>query len=120
MLKRRGLNPWLDTEQVPPGRWFQDFIQEAIPKAKSAAIFIGPKGLGKWQTLELRAFISECVEDDIPVIPVLLPGVQSVPRKLGFLRELNWVRFEKTIDDDEALDRLEWGITEERPHRRPK
>jgi len=29
-LKERGLNPWIDTEQVPPGQWFQDILQQAI------------------------------------------------------------------------------------------
>ena len=76
-LRQRGINPWIDKEQIAPGRWFQDVIQEAIPKVKSAAIFIGTKDIGKWQVLELRAFISECVERNIPVIPVLLPDVEE-------------------------------------------
>ncbi len=108
-LKERGLKPWLDKEQIPPGRWFQDVIQAAIPSAKSAAVFIGPKGLGKWQVLELRTFISQCVNKDIPVIPVLLPGVDRLPDNLLFLQELNWVRL-GSVDDEEALDNLEWGV----------
>lgn len=115
-LKRRGLKPWLDKEQIPPGRWFQDVIQKAIPTCKSAAIFLSPKGLGKWEAVELRAFISQCVEADLPVIPVLLSSVDDIPQGLLFLKELNWVRF-TSIDDAEALDRLEWGITGKRPRR---
>lgn len=114
-LKQRGLKPWLDTEQVPPGRWFQDIIQQAIPNVKSAAIFIGLKGLGKWQALELRSFISQCVEADIPVIPILLPGVDKIPEHLFFLKQLNWVRFFHQIDEVEALDNLVWGITGQKP-----
>ena len=95
-LKRRGIRPWIDAEQVPPGRWFQDIIQATIPNVKSAAIFIGPHGIGKWQAVEQRAFISQCVERGLPVIPVLLPGVDELPQDLLFLRELNWVRFEET------------------------
>jgi small GTP-binding protein len=119
-LKRRGLNPWLDVEQIPPGRWFQDVIQRAIPDVKSAAIVIGPAGLGKWQVLELRAFISQCVKKDIPVIPVLLPGVTEVPSGLAFLEELTWVRFGKSTDEPEALDNLEWGITGENPREKQR
>ena len=78
-LKRRGLNPWVDTDQTPPGRWFQDVIQDVIPTVKTAAICLGTHGLGRWQALELRSFISQCVEAGKPVIPVLLPGVTSVP-----------------------------------------
>jgi len=110
-LKERGIYPWLDVEQVPPGRWFQDVIQGVVPKVKSAAIFVGSKGLGRWQTLELRAFVSRCIEMGLPVIPVLLPGVTTIPDVLPFLRELNWVRFAKRVDETEVLKRLEWGIT---------
>ncbi len=114
-LKRRGVNVWIDKEQVPPGRWFQVAIQEAIRKVKSAAIFIGPHGLGKWQALELRTFISQCVDGGLPVIPVLLPGVANLPPEFVFLQELNWVRFTEGLDEAEALDSLEWGITNRRP-----
>ncbi len=115
-LKDRGINPWIDKEQIPPGRWFQDVIQDAIPNVESAAIFIGDTGLGKWEIVELRAFISQCVDKDMPVIPVLLPGVTDVPKRLLFLKELRWVRFE-SLDDGDALDELIWGITGEHPGR---
>lgn len=120
LLEGRGLNPWLNTEQVPPGRWFQDIIQQVIPKVKSATVTIGKEGIGKWQKLELRSFISQCVENDIPVIPVLSPGVNEFPSELLFLKELNWVRFIDKIDEQEALDNLEWGITGEHPQRKQK
>lgn len=115
-LKQRGLHPWLDIEQIPPGRWFQDIIQQAISTIKSAAIFIGPGGLGKWQVVELRSFISRCVEAGIPVMPVLLPGMDDIPDHLLFLQELNWVQFH-SLDDEDALDNLEWGITGKHPKR---
>jgi GTPase SAR1 family protein len=114
-LKKRRLNPWLDKEQIPPGRWFQDLIQRAIPNVRSAAICIGSGGLGKWQAIELRAFVSQCVERSLPVIPVLLPGVSDIPGDLAFLRELSWVRFSKTVNDQSALDDLVWGITGKHP-----
>ena len=112
-LRQRGINFWLDKEQIPPGRWFQDVIQQVIPKVKSAAIFIGSHGLGRWEVVELRTFVSQCVEQNLPVIPVLLPGVtvEDLPKNLLFLRELTHVRFFKSIDEAEALNNLEWGIT---------
>jgi TIR domain len=118
ILRKRGLNPWLDKEQIPPGRWFQDVIQQAIRNVKSAAIFIGSKGLGRWQVVELRTFISQCVEREIPVIPVLLPEVEEIPEELVFLNEFNWVKLSKNIEDTEALDNLEWGITGVHPRSR--
>ena len=92
-------------------------IQKAIPKVKSAAIIVGLDGLGKWEALELRAFVSRCVKKDIPVIPILLPDVTELPSELPFLQELNWVDFKETIDESEALDNLVWGITGEHPER---
>lgn len=106
-LKRRGIKVWIDEEQILPGRPFQDVIQQAIQNVKSAAIFIGSGGLGKWQVLEQRSLISRFVDADIPVIPVLLPGVDCIPEHLLFLKELNWVSFANGIDDVEALDKLE-------------
>ncbi|NEO32773.1 MAG: toll/interleukin-1 receptor domain-containing protein [Symploca sp. SIO3C6] len=117
-LRERSLNPWLDKEQIPPGRWFQDVIQQAIPRVKSAAIFISAHGIGRWQILELREFISQCVEQELPVIPVLLPGVTKLPKDLSFLNQLHAVFFRESINDTEALDNLEWGIVGEHPRRR--
>jgi cell division septum initiation protein DivIVA len=114
-LRSRGIYPWIDVEQVPPGRWFQDVLQSAIRMVKSAAIVIGSSGIGKWQAVEMKAFVSRCVESGIPIIPVLLPGTESMPAELTFLRELNYVRFEKDITEDAGISSLIWGITGKKP-----
>ena len=114
-LRQRKLKPWLDEEQIPPGRPFQDVIQKAIQSVKSAAIFIGPTRLGKWQIMELRSLMAKLVDTDIPVIPVLLPQVQGIPDDLDFLKQLNWVSFANGLDDTKALENLVWGITQEKP-----
>jgi nucleotide-binding universal stress UspA family protein len=113
-LRRKGIYPWIDVEQIPPGRWFQDVIQSAVRTVKAAAIVIGNSGLGRWQALELRVFMSRCVEQGIPLIPVLLPGVAAIPGNLEFLRELNQVKFGKDVAEEEGLSRLIWGITGEK------
>ena len=109
-LKADGLRPWLDEEQIIPGRSFQDAIQEALPKCRSAAVVLGPGGVGRWQTAELRALVTQSVEKGTPVIPVLLPGLGEIPRNLSFLRQFRFVRFCE-IDDEEAYRLLYWGIT---------
>lgn len=114
-LMSQGIHPWLDSEQIPPGQWFQDVIQSVIPRVKSAAILIGRHGIGRWQALELRAFISQCVERNIPVIPVLLPHTGGIPQELLFLRELNYVSFEGGTQNDAAIGKLVWGITGKKP-----
>jgi WD40 repeat protein len=115
-LRHRGIYPWLDKKAIPPGRWFQQVIQDAIPQVRAAAIVLGEHGIGQWQRLELRSFISQCIEREMPTIPVFLPKAVVLPAELVFLAELNAVRFEKDISEDsEALDRLVWGITGEAP-----
>ena len=113
-LKQRGISVWLDTDQISPGSWVKEVIQTAIPRAKSAAIFIGNAGLGRWEALELHAFISQCINSRIPVIPVLLPGVKTIPEPLLFLKEFHAVSF-TTLLDAEALNNLQWGITGTHP-----
>jgi TIR domain len=110
LLRARGIRPWLDKDQIAPGSWFQDAIQAVLPNVKSAAIIIGPGSLGRWQKLEIRTFVSQCVENSKPVIPVLLPGVKTLPDTLLFLKELQFVQFQRTIDESSALGNLIWGI----------
>src|SRR5262249_5942814 len=110
-LRRRGVNPWLDREQIRPGQPFADAIQQAIATVRTAAIFIGPHGLGQWQGAELRRLLRPCLEKGLTVMPVLLPGARALPRELPFLRDLNSVRFVERADEGEALDKLLWGIT---------
>lgn len=119
-LKLRFIKPWFDEEQVPPGTPFGRIIEEAIPKVKSAAIFIGKNGLGNWQKAEQQALNQRCVDEGIAMIPVLLPEVDQVPEdiKTLFLIQLHsCVKFDKGIYDVKALDNLEWGITGRRPRR---
>jgi len=108
-IKEQGLRPWLDEEQIAAGELFQDAIQKAFPKIKSAAIFIGAKGLGKWQVIELQTLIGQFIDRGIPVISVLLPEVDQIPDELPFLKQFNWVRF-ASINDASALYNLECGI----------
>jgi hypothetical protein len=114
-LKDRGIKPWLDVAEIAPGAKFQDEIQQAIGQIRTAAICIGQTGLGPWQNLELKVFISECVELKIPVIPVLLPGVEEIPKNLLFLKQHHAVIFRNGIEDEQTFDLLEWGITGRKP-----
>jgi small GTP-binding protein len=113
-LRSQGLSAFVDIEQIPPGRWFQDVIQRQIYRINAAAVLFGQSNLGRWQRVEMQAFLQQCIERGMILIPVLLPGVQGVPSALPFLRALTWVRFEGTCDDPQALAALRWGITGEK------
>jgi hypothetical protein len=118
LLRRHDIYPWIDEEQIQPGRWFQDGIQSAIHTVRTAAVFYGRDGLGPWQRGEVRAFVNRCLVNDTPVIPILLPGVPEIVEELLFLRQLQAVRFVGDAFDRKALEKLIWGITSVRPQER--
>jgi hypothetical protein len=110
-LKHKGIDTWLDEEQIPPGVLFQEHLQRAIAEIDYALIFIGKGGVGQWQAIEIQSFFSKLVSSRIPVIPVLLPGVKKLPEDMVFLRELNYVLFVDDIRDQNTINKIVWGIT---------
>jgi hypothetical protein len=109
-LRERGILPWLDEEQLPPGRPWQQELDQRIDDIGAAAVIIGPSGVGPWQNHELMAFLRAFVERGSPVIPVLLPGGKQ-PALPVLLRGMTWV----DLAAHDALDRLVWGITGTKP-----
>jgi hypothetical protein len=108
-LKERGILTWLDEEQLPPGRAWQELLEQQIESIGSVAVFVGPSGFGPWQDAEMRAFISEFVSRRCPVIPVILRECSVVPQLPLFMRQFTWVDFRK--NEPEPFDYLMWGIT---------
>jgi hypothetical protein len=98
-LKVRGILPWLDEWQLVPGRPWQMGLEEQIGKIRAAAVFVGEKGIGPWQDMEVRAFISEFVNRGCPVIPVILPDCKGNPKLPIFLKGMMWVDFRKNEPD---------------------
>jgi TIR domain len=112
-LKEAGILPWLDVEQLPPGRPWQPLLEQQIKKIRSAAVCFGAAGIGPWQQQEMYGFLSAFVRRGAPVIPLLLPDAPLVPELPVFLAEMTWVDFRS--QDSEPLKRLIWGITGKRP-----
>lgn len=114
-LRRRKIKPWVDVEQIRPGALFQSSITSAINNVKTVAVIIGNSGVGNFQSLEIKTFISRAVNAGIPIIPILLPGTASIKdENLLFLMEFQWISFQN-LDDGTAYDLLEWGITGKKP-----
>ncbi|HWW60232.1 MAG TPA: toll/interleukin-1 receptor domain-containing protein [Thermoanaerobaculia bacterium] len=112
-LERRGILPWLDIRELPPGQPWQPLLEKQIGSIKSAAVFVGSAGVGPWQEQELYGFISEFVSRRSPVIPVLLRDAPEKPKLPIFLRSMMWVDFRAS--DPDPLAQLIWGITGIRP-----
>jgi hypothetical protein len=112
-LKERGILPWLDEWEVPPFVSWQDELQKAIPRMKAAAVFVGPSGVGPWQDIEIKAFLSEFAKRKLRMGLVLLPGCPEKPEVPLFMKIFNRVDFRK--DTPDPWGQLVWGITGERP-----
>ena len=112
-LKTREILPWLDAWELRPGERWQRALEQQLKRVKSAAVFVGEKGLGPWQDHEQEAFIREFVRRKCPVIPVILPGCPEVPELPLSLEGFHWVDFRKS--DPDPFDQLVFGITGNRP-----
>jgi len=115
-IQARGLGVWLDEWELVPGRPWQEAIEEATQTAKTAAVVVGPDGLGPWEIPEVRACLEQAVRRSMPVIPVLLPGVTKSPSLPPFLERFTWVDLREGLTET-GLDRIEWGITGVKPRR---
>lgn len=109
-LRRRGLRPWFDEEQIVAGESFQKVIQFAVPVVRSAAICLGPNGLGNWQEEEVELLLDTCKKAQKRVFLALLPGVDEgdIPKELGFLKVKHWVSFGD--GRNKAMHDIESGI----------
>jgi GTPase SAR1 family protein len=113
-LKEQGILPWLDESELVPGRRWRPKLEEVIETIKSAAVFVGPDGVGPWQDLEQDAILQQLVGRNCPVIPVILPGCAATPKLPAFLQGLTWVDFRKL--DPDPVKQLVWGVTGEKKH----
>jgi hypothetical protein len=111
-LKELGILPWLDVWEIRPGtRWPQE-LQKQIKSVKSAAVFIGPKGRGPWQDVEVEYLLTQLVKRKCSIIPVILEGREGQPQLPPFLGVLHVVDMRQP--DPDPFRQLVWGITGEK------
>ena len=111
-LIERGILPWLDEWEIRAGELWQDALEAQLKNVKSAAVFIGPRRVGPWQDLEVKAFIRQFVQRKCPVIPVILPGRKSTPKLPVLLDGFQMIDFRQ--GDPDPLEQLIRGIPGER------
>ncbi len=119
-LRKRRFNPWLDADELTPGRSWQDLAEEAIGTCRAAAVFVGPNGIGPWEHEEMRACLGQAVKRGLAVIPVLLPGAPKQSDLPLFLGQRTWVDLRTTGITPAGLDLLVWGITGKKPKARAR
>ncbi|MCP4583031.1 MAG: toll/interleukin-1 receptor domain-containing protein [candidate division Zixibacteria bacterium] len=111
ILKMKNVKTWFDEEQIRPGTPWQDELMKNISNITCVAVFVGGNGIGPWEDIEIRAFISEFANRECIIIPVILEGLgdKEVPELPLILKQLMWVDFRNK--DLDPLKRLLWGIT---------
>lgn len=113
-LKAQGLEVWLDKWELRPGFPWQEGTEGGIRFSRAGAVFVGSDGLGDWQTPEMWAFIARSRREQVPVIPVLLPGCPDSPELPLFLEAYTGVDLRRGVSE-EGMKALAWGITGVRP-----
>jgi len=111
-LKELGILPWLDAWAIRPGTRWQQELQKQIKSIKSAAVFIGPRGRGPWQDVEVESLLTQLVKRKCPIIPVILDGREGQPKLPPFLGTLHVVDMRQR--DPDPFRQLVWGITGEK------
>ena len=111
-LKAQKLRVWFDHWSLIPGKPWIKQIQDGLAKSASVAVFVGPNGVGPWENPEMDVALNHQVQRDIPIIPVLLPGMpDGAPTLPAFLSRFTAVDFRRRLDDPDQFARLQWGIT---------
>jgi WD40 repeat protein len=114
-LRERGILPWLDIWEIRPGMRWQKELQRNIKSVKSAAVFIGARGAGPWQELEVESLLQEFAKRNRPIIPVILEGRLGNPRLPAFLN--SWHMVDMRNSNPDPFEQLVWGITGEKSDR---
>jgi len=115
-----GLKAFLDIWHLVPGEPWEEALEAALESSATCAVFLGPGGLGSWESEEMRAALDERTRSrSFRVIPVLLPGADpKEPNTLPlFLRRTTWVDFRSGLDNADAFRRLVAGIRGQSPGR---
>lgn len=114
LLSKQKISAWLDKDELPPGQNWQPLLDEGLRNSRAIAACVGKSGIGPWQDEEVQSAMRMAVRDKRPVIPVLLPGAGAEPPLPPFLANRTWVDCRNGFTE-EALLRIEWGITGVKP-----
>ena len=112
MLMRRGIRTWFDPEQMRPGDQVVQVLNEVLAGVRTAAVFIGDRGLGRWQGLEQEALIAQLVQRNCRIIPVILASATQEPAIPPLLA--NNLKLDMRSASGDPISRLCWGITGKR------
>ena len=110
LLQSRKITCFVDKHDLEPFQCFVKQLEEVIPQAKSAAIFLGSSGWGPYQLREIDLFTEKLAEHpNYRVGLVRLPGCPDdvskfLEGKPSALKAYHWVDFyQENVDPIEKL-----------------
>ncbi len=77
-LTARGIQVWLDEDQLIPGRSWQPLLEQGIEQSTTGVVLVGKDSFGPWEDEEMQALLRQAVASGKAVIPVLLPAAATV------------------------------------------
>ncbi len=124
LLRTRGINTFLDRDHLIVGLPWPPVLEQALRGARAVVVFIG-RELGPWQKRELSYTAGLQVSEErqgraFPVIPILLPGADSLPLEVS---SNTWIDLRNGYDGPEvvaALDAIERAMNPAVPPPRTK
>jgi TIR domain len=63
LLRRGGVDVWLDVERLAPGDVWMDQLEAALLSAKHLIVYIGPSGVRNWVGREVRFAADRSTQD---------------------------------------------------------
>ena len=74
-LKGAGVEVWWDQEGIGWGDNWIEKLEDALTKCGGYVILVGSSGVRRWVKFELSLAIKRHIEQDLPIFPLLLPGI---------------------------------------------
>ncbi len=116
-LRRRGVVPWLDVEQMKPGDVWIDVLEKVLDSVRCTLVLISRTKYGPWQRIEVKKVLYSAVKrKGRLVIPVILQGAERKVKIHGFLGLIQEVDLRHGRRD--PFNRLILRIEREKPRPR--
>jgi len=112
-LKENGILPWFDEDELELGVPWQEVLESDLPRINTLLMFVGEHMPGSWRQLELNSIIHDFYARNGRLIPVRLPTAKTVSALPVYLRDADWIDFQKRNPD--PMQQLIATITDERP-----
>ena len=109
-LEKREISYWLDEAEIQWGDSLLDQISYGLEHSRYVLVFISEAFLSRnWPMAELKAALSrEITSGETRVLPVFLCDSETILRKIPFLSDKLWFRWENNLD--QLISQLEMRI----------